>query len=388
MLTVARRREFGSVRKLPSGRWQASYWHEGARHTAEDTFATKSDAVAWLATAEADVVRGGWIDPRSGRIPLSTYANQWLQLRTDLRPRTRELYDYLLGRHILPYMGQLELSAITPSIVRRWFADLSSDDGPGAATAARTYRLFRTVLNTAVTDELILRNPCQVKGAGVERATERPVASMQEVAALADAIGPRLRCLVLLAAFCSLRRGEILGLTRADIDLLHRRLTVRRGVVSLRDGSLLMSPPKTPAGRRTVAIPSVVIPALKAHLSAYVGPSRDSLLFTGEKGGPLRAHVLQKDWDKARIAVGREDLHLHDLRHSGNTWAAATGASTAELMARMGHSSPAAAIRYQHATADRDQAIADAVSKMAAGGVRRAAISPLRPSPSRRTGKR
>lgn len=81
--------------------------------------------------------------------------------------------------------------------------------------------------------------------------------------------------------------------------------------------------------------------------------SPDGLVFTGEKGGPLRPHVLQMAWDKARRQTGMAHLHFHDLRHSGNTWAAATGASTAELMARMGQTSAAAALRYRHATADR-----------------------------------
>jgi hypothetical protein len=65
------------------------------------------------------------------------------------------------------------------------------------------------------------------------------------------------------------------------------------------------------------------------------------------------------------VKAGRPDLHLHDLRHSGLTWAAATGASTAELMRRGGHANPRAALRYQHATADRDKALADALGALA-----------------------
>jgi integrase len=91
-------------------------------------------------------------------------------------------------------------------------------------------------------------------------------------------------------------------------------------------------------------------------------------VFTGEKGGPVRPHVLQKAWVKAKAATGLQSLHLHDLRHAGNTWAAATGASTKELMARMGHANPAAALRYQHATPDRDAAIARALSDLVEPG--------------------
>ncbi len=85
-------------------------------------------------------------------------------------------------------------------------------------------------------------------------------------------------------------------------------------------------------------------------------------MFTGEQGCPVRPHVLQKHWARARLAAGRPDLHMHDLRHTGNTWVPATGASTRELMARMGHSTPDAALRYQHATEDRDRVIAEALA--------------------------
>jgi len=167
-------------------------------------------------------------------------------------------------------------------------------------------------MNTAVTDELLIKNPCQVKGAGVERSPERPIATVPEVQALADAIGPRFRAAVLLASFCSLRRGEILALRRGDVDLLHCTVTVRRAVVNLNTGELFIGEPKTAAGRRTVAIPAVIIPVLEQHLVEYVLVAPDSPLFIGEKGGPLRPHVLQAAWDKAREETGLQGLHFHD----------------------------------------------------------------------------
>jgi len=358
------RRQFGSVRRLGSGRWQASYWHDGSRHLAPGTFSSRSASSTWLSTVEADLARGGWVDPRAGFVTLASYAQWWLSARTDLRPRTVELYDLLLRLHVVPALGHHEIGRITPSVVRHWVSVVSGPDGPGHATAARSYRLLRTMLNTAVTDELLVKNPCQVRGAGVERSPERPVATVAQVHALADAMTERLRACVLLASYCSLRRGEILGLMRRDIDLLHGTVVVRQAMVSLRDGSLFLGEPKTAAGRRTVAIPHVVVADLEAHLDGQVASSPEALVFTGEKGGPLRPHVLQAAWNRARRATGLEHLHFHDLRHSGNTWAAATGASTAELMARMGHASSAAALRYQHATADRDRSIADALSRL------------------------
>jgi integrase len=247
------RRPFGSIRRLASGRWQAAYWWEGARHLAPRTFNLKSAAAHWLSTAEADLARGGWVDPRASQITFERYSRSWLAMRTDLRPRTREPYVSLLKLHLVPALGRHEIGRITPSVVRSWFADLHSGEGPGQATAARAYRLLRTILNTAVTDELIVKNPCQVKGAGSERWPERVIATVPQVHALADAIAPRFRAAVLLAAYCSLRKGEILALRRGDVDLLHGTVSVRRAVVSLASGELYMGDPKTAAGRRTVA---------------------------------------------------------------------------------------------------------------------------------------
>jgi integrase len=229
------------------------------------------------------------------------------------------------------------------------------------------------MLRTAVADEVVIRNPCQVERAGVERAPERPVATIAEVAALSEAMPPRFSALVLLASWCGLRRGELMGLRRDDVNLMGGTLRIERTVQQLSDGSLLVGPPKTDAGRRTVAIPPHILPVVKAHLEDFVAPEPTALVFTGEKGGPLRPHVLQKAWVKAKADAGLPQFHLHDLRHSGNTWAAATGASTKELMVRMGHADSAAALRYQRATADRDKAIAQALSDL----VKAAEIVPI-----------
>jgi hypothetical protein len=147
-----------SVRKLASGRWQASYWWEGSRYAAPSTFPLRGGATRWLSGVEADLARGAWVDPRAGQVTLADYSRQWLAARTDLRPRTRELYTSLLRLHIRPALGSFRIARITPSTVRNWFAELSGGDGPGQATAARTYRLLRTIMNTAVTDDLLIYN--------------------------------------------------------------------------------------------------------------------------------------------------------------------------------------------------------------------------------------
>jgi integrase len=229
--------------------------------------------------------------------------------------------------------------------------------------AAKTYRLLRTILNTAATDELIVRNPCRLDGAGIERPAERPQVTPDQVFALAEAVPDRFRALVLVAGFVGLRQGELLGLRTRHIDLLHATVTVEQQEQQLKSGELIIGPPKTTAGTRTLALPKFLVRELEEHFSRFGDPDPDGRVFSGEQGGPLRRHVLQKHWNRSRNAVADlpPGFRFHDLRHTANTIAAGTGASLKDLMYRMGHASPQAALRYQHATRERDQFIADAV---------------------------
>jgi integrase len=354
------RRHFGSVRRRSSGRWQATYWHEGCLHSA-GTFPTKADALAYLSTMETDVRRGAWLDPHAGQVTLKVFGNEWLERRPDLAVRTRELYRYLLDRHIFPTLGHATLAGLAPSKIRGWHAELSTRH---ASTASKSYRLLSTIMRTAVTDGLILVSPCKVDGAGVERPVERPIATLGEIEALAEAMPEHLSLIVLLAAWCQLRRGELLGLRRQDVDLLHATVQIEQSRTFTMDGTSLVKTPKTLASKRMLAIPRHLITVIQEHLAKFTGPSPTSLVFNGKTGIPLTRNVLQVSWQRARVKVGRPDLHFHDLRHTGLTLAAATGATTAELMHRAGHSSTSAALRYQHATKDRDRVLADALGAL------------------------
>lgn len=305
--------------------------------------------------------RGAWIDPRAGKVTVGSYAIEWLERRPDLSVRTRELYEYLLNNHINPALGRVTLAGLAPSKVRGWHAGLSQRH---PSTAAKAYRLLSTVMRTAVTDGLIVSSPCRVSGAGVEHAAERPVATVAEVKELEARMPKRLRLIIPLATWCQLRRGEILGLRRCDVDILHGLVRVEQSRTFTRDGSSLTKAPKTTAGRRALAVPRSVAEALVKHLEDHTPRNADALLFTNEDGTPLTVSSLRRAWGRARLSIGRPDLHLHDLRHTGLTLAAATGATTAELMHRAGHSSADAALRYQHATRDRDRVLAEALEAL------------------------
>ena len=294
--------------------------------------------------------------PGVSTVTFGAYADEWLGARHDLAVRTVELYCWLLRRHITPTFGDITLDGITPAAVRLWHAGIAREH---PTTAAKAYRLVSSIMRTALVDELITKSPCQVRGAAVEKAAERPIATMAEVEQLVEAMPEQLRIAVLLAAWCQLRRSEVRGLRRMDVDVAGGTLSVAETRTTTMAGATVVKAPKTRAGRRTVAVPAPTMAALVAHLEAFAGPEPDALVVN------VTDRVLRLAWNRARLAVGRPDLHFHDLRHSGLTWAAATGASVAELMRRAGHASQSAALRYQHATDARDRVLADALARLA-----------------------
>ncbi|MET9565080.1 tyrosine-type recombinase/integrase [Streptomyces tauricus] len=358
---MAGRRQFGRVRKLPSGRFQARYaGPDGQLRPAPETFRTKRDADDWLADKQTELRRGDWHDPDAGKVAFGSYAAAWITER-ELTTTTRQLYRSLLRHHLEPTFGAVNVADISPPFVRRWRAEKLAA-GTGPTTVAKAYALLRAILGTAVADLMIRRNPCTIKGASTVHTPERPTATVQEVYALADAIQPRYRALVLMAGFLGLRWGELIGLHRRDVDLDHGTVRVRRAVAELNNGQREIKAPKSAAGKRTVAIPGAIISDIRVHLAVYAEHGADGRVFIGAKKATPRRNHFNRLWHKACSDAGVKGLHFHDLRHTGNTLAASTGASTRELMSRMGHSTARAALIYQHASADRDRLIADAVS--------------------------
>ncbi len=335
------------------------------------TFSRRRDADRFARNVEVEKETGRYVDPAAGKITFGEYAERWLGERPSLRPRTREFYDGLLRNHLLPTFGGIELSKVAPALVREWWGRLNA--GPlSVSSCAKAYRLLRTILSTAEQDELIPRNPCRITGAGVEKASERPVATAEQVFGLASAMPSRLGCAVLIMGFAGLRLGETLGLERRHVNALHRELIVEQQLQELSGGIIVLADPKTEAGRRRLHLPAPLLVAVQQHLDDQVEAEPSSRLFNTASGLPVRRGQWHRDWKKATSQVGDlpDGFRTHDLRHTANTMAASTGASTRELMARFGHASPVAALNYQHATRERDQAIADKVGDLMASGQR------------------
>ncbi len=358
-------RPFGNIRKLPSGRYQARYWHLGKQVPADTTFATKADARAWLATIETDLLSGRHVDPSSGRErfgcvrralargPWPSAANSG-HIRIAARPHPRRVRD---GRAAQDNTG----------IGSAWHGRLSKS-GLHANTVAKVYRLFRTMLETAVDDGLLRTNPVHIKGAAVERSIERPMLSWDDIERIADAIHPRFRALVWVGATSGLRYGELTGLTRRHVDLEDRSLRVDQALSFVKGQGPTLGPPKSAAAHRTVVMPIGVAEMLAAHIDEYVNDDPDALVFTSVKDSPLVNRYFAPYWKKALKAADLDELiRFHDLRHHAGTSAATAGASLREIMARMGHASSDASLRYLKASTRRDEEIADAMQERMIG---------------------
>jgi integrase len=366
------KRSFANITQLPSKRWQVKYTGpDGIRRYAPHTFDTRLTAEAFVVKTRRKIDRDQWDatddDPKE-HITFGAYAQRWLANRQvsgrPIKARTREHYQAIIDDH-LSHFNSRQLAAIKPKDVRGWY-EATLVDRPTMRSHA--YSLLRTIMASAVVDELIDANPCRIVGAGrAKRVHKIRPASVEELGVLTAEMPEKLRLMVTLASWCALRFGEAVELRRGDVDLSQEVIRIRRAAVRTK-GAYTITTPKSDAGLRDVAIPPHIIPAIEQHLAKHVRAGRDALIFPADNGGHLQPSTLYRHWYRARDKAGRHDLRWHDLRHSGAVLAAATGASLAELMARLGHSTPQAAMRYQHAAQGRDREIAALLSKLAENG--------------------
>ena len=352
---------FGNIRKLPSGRYQASYLGpDGQRRNAPETFERKSDADRALSLIESQMARGEWTDPDRGKVKLADYADTWITERPGLRPRSADNYRWLLTKHIAPHIGAVPVGKLSTPLIRQWRATLIGN-GVSVSTAAKAYRFLRAVLMTAAEEDKILPyNPCRIKGAGDEKAGERPFLTVAQVFELAERVGRRpvgnirklpgggyrlrfardgemrtspevfstraaaeralgkmaddgradcrqdrrFSALVLLATFASLRWGEVIALRRCDLNLQTGTVRVRAAYVERSTGEILFGPPKSRAGRRVVGIPDAIIPALREHLAVFVPAEPGALVSPAPRAARCGA-ATSTNWRPGRTRCGR-----------------------------------------------------------------------------------
>lgn len=331
---MATRSTFGYIRKLPSGKFQASYTaKDGVRHNAPFTFLTRTDANGWLSKEHAKLLSGSWISPKAleAKSALPTnfgeYALRHIKLQTNsrgetLRESTKALYRRLLNTNLKPFIS-FNIEDITGSMVSEWWVEQIAD---GKKTQpSKAYKLINAVMRRAASDKLITTNPCMVKGANTAVTGKTvPTPTPDEVTLIAANINPRYKQLVILAAYGGLRFGEITELRRKDLHLVDREgkraynIEVKRAVTLVKGekgaAKHVIDRPKSHAGIRTVQILSALTPMLDDLLNEISQPA-ETLLFPAAKGSQisrtkekhLRHDVFMNSWRPALKRAGLED---------------------------------------------------------------------------------
>ncbi len=280
--------------------------------------------------------KGEWLDPRAGRVTVAEWSETWLRGLT-LKPKTRAGYESILRSRVLPTFEDYQLRQITPAAIREWMATMAEEVGPARIRQAR--QLLHQMLEVAVADGMIARNPTARVKAPTVRPRRQLFLTAEQVSRLADACEerqPGTGVLVRFLAYTGLRWGEAVALRRSAINLDRRRVRVRESATEV-SGHLEWGSPKTHEARM-VLLPRFLVVRLAAHVE---GVAARDLVFTAPEGGPLRTSNFRRDvWTKACEASGMpEGLLVHDLRDTAASLAISAGASIKAVQRMLGHAS-------------------------------------------------
>lgn len=339
------------------------------------TFTTMKAAQAWERDKFAEKDHGSWVAQSGGRVKLADFAYEWIEGAVDLAPSTRRIYRDNLRLHILPVLGDLQLSAITPELGDRWLAGLRRKQGRrgplAPASIHQAYRTLNRVLVVATKARRIARNPLDAIDPPKVPEQEMRFLDHEEAARVADAVGDRYRAFVLVAAYCGPRASELRGLRRRDVDLLHKTITVSHQLVDLPGGGFEVRQLKTRRSRRSLAIPPHVVEVLHVHVSTpgWAQPGKDGLVFTSPEGQPLHLdNFRSRIWYPATVEADVAPLRIHDLRHTCASLAIAAGADVLVLQRMLGHASAAMTLdRYGHLMPGQAESVAERLSAAAVG---------------------
>ncbi|RIJ45004.1 hypothetical protein DZF93_00690 [Clavibacter michiganensis subsp. insidiosus] len=347
------KRTSGSVRRLPSGRWQARHRDPEGRLRTLGTFDTQKVADQTLAAAQTDVTRGVWTDPALSGVTFAQFAADVLPTY-EWKRSTREQHEATMRRSLLPSFGSVPLAKITRQRVDRWWAD----GGKRGHLVARRhqYMLLSKIMRTAVDYSYLPASPCRVPNASRDATAPRPDFTVEDFARVVAHLDERMALIVWTVFGAHLRVGELVGLQRGDYNPKTGLMRDERQVQEVRGG---LHTTTTKTGKpKAVTLLQPVRSMVDNHVSQHpMLPGAP--LFTLENGRPITRRYVAKYWREARAAAEFPQMHLHDIRHISLTLVAQE-ATLRELMARGGHTTASAALRYQHASVERDRVVATA----------------------------
>ena len=362
-----------------------------------------SDLEAWLYDAERSIRLGAWKPPtqvhnrRSGKHILfrdyaTTYVNTHRKPNGDMvEETTRVNHRNLLNNHLIPFFGDMDMRKITPRHVAQFYEQMPINERTGAGEVNRynAYRLLKAIFNHALTepindigDKLLTTSPCTLKVSKPITRHTALVASYEELDQLAAALPAYMGLAVYLAGVCGLREGELLALTRADIDLVNRCVNVDKSVkqINIKGQSrrLEVGKPKSRTSVRRVPFPQWLQSIIEQHLQVFTDRAAGALVFPAVNGGYIAPTTLRNRWNNAVKTVPRlAGMHFHDLRHTALTHYGEAGASVAELMELAGHNDIKVVTVYQQISQQQRARTAQRLNSQAVRAVEKPVSTPV-----------
>lgn len=361
---MASRSSWGKVRKLPSGKYQASHVDpSGLRVNAPLTFPNKKMAQVWLAEQQTLMAKGEWsLKKEQAPLLFKGFAERHIDLQTTskgkpLHGSTKALYCRLL-KNDLGEFHDLEIKAISVQQIDQWWKRKTSSGK--VTTASKAYKLLHAVLNRALAEGKISTNPCRVRGAHTATTgKELYVPSVEEVGALVSFSPAELKAAMLIASYGGLRFGEWSALTRGDLEIISEsgqtffRIHVTKAYSRIGQ-SLVLGPTKSADGVRSIDLSSQLTAILSQHLLAFTAPATNGPLFLKPNGVAMSHDYFIRRFDQAAALAGLRKLTPHALRHFGATQKVRLGMNFADLRKWLGDSTNQAALGYVHASHNQE----------------------------------
>jgi integrase len=400
-----------SIKKYSTARgdrWRVQFRTPDHRVTQRRGFQTKREAEDFAATVHVSKMRGEYIDPSDARVTIGELGAKWLARRTHLKPSTRRTEEIAWRVHVEPRWGAVKLADIKHSAVQSWVSDMGREivdanekvtkRASGATVVIRAFGVLAAVLDEAVRDRRLVTNPARGVKLPRKGRGDHSYLSDEQVWALATQAGADRGVIVLVLAYCGLRWGELAGLHVADVDMLRRRIHVRRNAVDV-GGDVAVGTPKTHE-RRTVQLPRFLIDPLAA---ACRGKGRDDIVFPAARGGYAKPPgastwfsgavsrcVTAAETARAEERGSRPErdpvtpvfprVTPHDLRHTAASLAVSAGANVKAVQKMLGHASAAMTLDTYADLFDRDaEAVADAHDQRLPGAVFTPNVAKLQP---------
>jgi len=390
----AHRASGGKRRCNCDGSWQARIPDpvRGGTHKIERTFRTKNEADAWAVSQRAGQQQGTWVDPRHAERPFADVVEAWKESWTNrLSPTTAARYRSILNVYLLPTFGQTPIGRITHEVVQRYVNRLTAD-GMTPGTVRNVFSVLRNAMNRGVRLGVVKVNPCMKIDLPRSPREEMLFLTADEVRAVAEAIDPYYRVLVYTAAYTGLRAGELLGLRRADVDLLRSVLHVRRALKDV-DGRLEFGETKTHT-QRQVSLPNFLRDMLREHLAqSLAGDGADALVFPSKTGQPLRHNLFYRRHFKRTVMgdpekgipgalpAAKHGLRFHDLRHTAASLAIHAGGHPLLVSKMLGHASVEITLnRYSHLMPNVADALAEQLDALYRAAPQPTNVTELRPA--------